>query len=523
MPHSPSFRALRRALIAARRGGNAARLTPSVTRQELSRRRFLALFAAGAGLGLLGAPGRGLAVEPVAGPVAIIGAGLSGLSAALRLKDAGIEATIFEARDRVGGRIRSVAAPFDENLPVDLGAAFVNSDHAEIRSLCARFDVPLFENATGYAPETPVSAFLFGGENVSPAKLAEALSPLAQQIAADAALLDADWAKMGPQFDKLSVADYLIRHAALAPDPMIRLLIEKAIRTEYGVELAESSCLELLSILPTVDGEEVDVLGSSDEAYMIDGGTSRLVAALAQEVAGQIILDTPVAGISGINDGVEITLADGDRRAFAAVIVAAPMTLVRDMKIEAALPSAFRQFIAEARLGRNEKIIAGFDGRPWRDAKLFTAEAWSDSTFASVWEDTVRAPDSPTGALTFFHGGSEVDGALQGNRRKAARRRIETLEPFAPGALAAAKRDCARTSWSRDPWTRGAYSSLGPGQYTSFADFFWVQDDAGAPLNGAAFGPILFAGEHLSDAHYGYMNGAAETGRMAAQALLAAA
>ena len=35
-------------------------------------------------------------------------------------------------------------------------------------------------------------------------------------------------------------------------------------------------------------------------------------------------------------------------------------------------------------------------------------------------------------------------------------------------------------------------------------------------------GPLVFAGEHLSDAWPGFMNGGAQTGRLAAQAVLGA-
>lgn len=55
--------------------------------------------------------------------VAIIGAGISGLGAAHRLAEAGITATVFEGRDRIGGRIWS-----DRSLgaSVDLGATWIH-------------------------------------------------------------------------------------------------------------------------------------------------------------------------------------------------------------------------------------------------------------------------------------------------------------------------------------------------------------------------------------------------------------
>ena len=67
----------------------------------------------------------------------------------------------------------------------------------------------------------------------------------------------------------------------------------------------------------------------------------------------------------------------------------------------------------------------------------------------------------------------------------------------------------------------GAYVNFRPGQLTKFADLIWTETD-GVASNPLAAGPVHFAGEHLSDAYPGYMNGGAQTGRLAAQSVIAA-
>ncbi len=65
----------------------------------------------------------GMVLQAEAKNVAVIGAGMSGLSTAHRLANAGLDVTVYEARDRIGGRIWT-----DDRLgmPLDLGASWIH-------------------------------------------------------------------------------------------------------------------------------------------------------------------------------------------------------------------------------------------------------------------------------------------------------------------------------------------------------------------------------------------------------------
>ena len=96
-------------------------------------------------------------------PVMIVGAGFAGLAAADALRAGGIEVTVLEARDRVGGRVWSV--PFAGSV-VERGAEFILPGNTAVESLAARFDLPLVRKGTPYGRREPR-----GGEAVSGAEL----------------------------------------------------------------------------------------------------------------------------------------------------------------------------------------------------------------------------------------------------------------------------------------------------------------------------------------------------------------
>src|SRR5215212_4010372 len=73
----------------------------------------------------------------------IIGSGLSGLAAAYKLKNAGWNVTVLEARSRVGGRVFSHSLQQNPNLVCELGAEWVGESHERIKALCADFKIPL--------------------------------------------------------------------------------------------------------------------------------------------------------------------------------------------------------------------------------------------------------------------------------------------------------------------------------------------------------------------------------------------
>ena len=447
--------------------------------------------------------------------VAIVGGGLAGLNALDILRRRGVEASLYEARAATGGRTRSVRGVFAGDYAFDEGAQLVNTDHADLLGLIGRFRLTLVDrHAFGANREIQIGR---SGAAVAEARIAAALRPIAARIAADAARLDADPGPFASAIDALSVRDYLDRHRL--PPGDARDALEAGIRTEYGAEPDEASALELLYNLPVVDGRHVARISSSDEKYLISGGTDQVARHLAAEHQADIRLNKRLAALDLAGPAPRLVFADGEQASADRVIVALPAGLIREIRITGPLPPLWRALIDEARLGRNEKLIVGYDDiAAFRRPLGFGGVLWAARDFSAVWNAVSLAPAPGPGALCYFLGGDQVDAAAGGESRALAMRFTAAARRVLPG-LPAPNGRVRRTRWCEDPLTKGAYSNFRPGQTTRFASLFAIEEEGEVQVPQA--GPLLFAGEWLSERWPGYMNGALQTGRMAAEAVLA--
>lgn len=429
-------------------------------------------------MGAAALPVVGCAAAAGTAPVAVIGGGLAGLVAALTLSDAGVSAQVYEASSRLGGRVKT--SVLGDGLLVEEGAEFIDAEHTEMLSLCRRFNLPLFDRASAPMPaEAPRTAYVFGGVVQDPQELARLLEPLARRIEADLALLDEDEALHAPRIDALSAAQYL---DAIPLDPRARWIAETTIRTEYGVEPEASSALQLVYSLPGVDAGGAETA----EAYTLQGGNAALAEAIAAALPLPPILNR--------------TMTAEDTAEARAVIIAVPPGRVGAF----AGLSPVTHYVSLQSLGRNEKLIAAFRGRPWRES-AFGAEAIVDQGFATAW-DATRRQLTDNAALTFFTGA--------GMALRSIEEALDGLGPLGRGLAATATGETIRTAWAEEPNIGGAYASFGPGEMTHPERVYWGRGKT------VIDGRIAFAGEHLSESHYGFMEGAVQTGRMAAEAVL---
>src|SRR5258708_12933580 len=67
--------------------------------------------------------------------IAIVGAGIAGLNAALALQDAGLPCNVYEASNRIGGRMHSDTTTWPAGMVTEWCGEFTDSDHETTHGL----------------------------------------------------------------------------------------------------------------------------------------------------------------------------------------------------------------------------------------------------------------------------------------------------------------------------------------------------------------------------------------------------
>lgn len=503
MPRTPLFAALRRALwLATPRGPQDPpldeRADPAFPHP--TRRGVLRGAAATAALTTLPLPLR-QALAQSAARIVVVGAGLAGLVAAYRLVQGGARnVRVYEAANRLGGRVFSAADAVAPGHVAELGGSFINSTHQDVLALCRAFRLPLEDAEAGEAA-TLRTAYFIEGQHRSITEIAEAARDLSARIARIRRLP----APERRAFDLHPAAALL---DAWGVSGWLRTLLDIGLTQEMGLEPDRISGLYLTETFAVDAARPGDGLFGSDQRYQIAGGNDRLVAAIAARLGERVVRGHRLEAIAPRGRGFVLSFAS----AGAAVeveadilVLALPPTTLREVDLRVELPEKARRAIREIPFGSNAKLFAGVSRRPWR-AQGFSGEVITDLGFQTCWEDHARPGGGP-GGLTIFAGGQTGVDFARGEAVARVRAVLGQLETAFPEASAVGTGTAARMDWPGNALAKGSYSCFAPGQFTAFAGAFAPQ------------GRLVFAGEHLSEEHSGYMNGAAETGRLAARAV----
>jgi monoamine oxidase len=498
-----------------------AREASRVSRRDFVRLLCAAGFVTAAG-GLAPLAARAKEARPPAAgdrdPVAIIGAGIAGLTAAYRLHQAGIPCEIFEGSERTGGRIFTKYDFNKDAMFCELGGELVDSNHEDLITLAGELGVDIQELK---GVDKGADLYFFGGKHYADEQLIPLFQPFARKLAADLEGVydkDQNFTVKAQRFDKISLDQYLTESNREVEKWVIDLL-RVAYTIEYGRDAGEQSALNLIVYLKPETSNGFKIFGDSDESKRIKGGSSSLPNALVKALTGKVTIQQGhnLLKIAEANSNLVLTFGvDGGSKEvkFSRVICALPFTMLRlvDGVKALALSKRKQETIAQLGYGNNSKVMYGFTEPWWRNPALklpvsSNGSVYTDLTLQCTWESS-RGQAGTSGILTNFLGGAAAVKRL--TKESFEKFRDELLLVF-PGIGDKFDGNRALMSWPDYKFMRGSYSCPLVGQYTT------LLQAAPTPELG---GRLLFAGEHTSGDFAGFMNGAVQSGNRAAKEIL---
>src|SRR5215831_15147947 len=180
----------------------------------------------------------------------IVGAGIAGLNAALTLQDAGLACDVYEAADRVGGRIHSDATTWADGLVSEWCGEFIDADHAAMHGLIRRFGLHTRDLDRERAGRSQPLLYFFGrassGEDM--AEDFRALAPILIQQYKEIGFPTtyAHFTQEGYRLDHLSAYDWIEQYVSGGHGTLVGRYLDSACRAINGLETTEQSALNLV-------------------------------------------------------------------------------------------------------------------------------------------------------------------------------------------------------------------------------------------------------------------------------------
>src|SRR5262249_9613352 len=258
----------------------AAEEEPAYTRARLLKHAGIAGVAL-AGLGRF-APGAEGATAP---SIAIVGAGLAGLSAAYTLKRGGLASDLYEASDRVGGRCWTLRDTFADGQISEHGGELIDQGHTQVRQLAQALGLDLDDLAAAEGNGTEMLGY-FDGAPYTYDDATRDLKAVWQKLHSDlsAASYPTLWnlsTERGRQLDAMSVVDWIDESVPGGINSKLGQLLDVAYNIEFGAESKDQSSLNLIYLLGYSGQGQMRIFGRSNEKYHVRGGNDQIAQGLA--------------------------------------------------------------------------------------------------------------------------------------------------------------------------------------------------------------------------------------------------
>lgn len=438
--------------------------------------------------------------SPAPQRVLVLGAGMSGLTAALSLHRRGHDVKVVEYQPRVGGRLWSL--PLEGGQFTEAGGGHFRANMPYVLSYVRHFGLPLLTLNDG------LPRYFFDGKSADEARLEDwpwALHDSERNVTVQSLLnfylyksgfdtdtiLDASWPdqELIRKYDHLTVGQ-LLKEAGCS-DAFL-----KVVEAHGGTFATASPALGTLPDLAYHFGDEA--------LFRIQGGNQRLPEAMAKELGEQrLVLDAPVVSIEQKENGIRVTVKDG--RSFDAdrLISTIPFSVIGDVRVTPNWSPAKKKMFDEFEWSNTVKVVVQTRSPIWLDQGV---HGWPMAGSDRPWERVIDITGNEAGGYgnTFFYL-NDRNAADYLSRPKETRGRdlVKMFQEDLPGLIedVVTIKDVA---WSEQPWIRASFG--GPPINGSWMIQEWTRPE----------GRIHFAGD-FTTMKTGWVEGAIESGLRAAR------
>lgn len=440
--------------------------------------------------------------------VAIVGAGLAGLSAAKALTEAGRSVVVLEAQDRVGGR--TLNHTFSDGTVIEIGGQWVGPTQDRLYALAAELGIehyPTWDQGDNLLHRDG-KLIRYSGETFGlPAYVLAELGVAQWRIDRLAASvpLEAPWsAAKAERLDSETAASWIRRNVRSS---LGRSFLRVIVEAVFSAEPEDISMLHFLFYLHS--GGSLDLLtrtaGGAQESRFV-GGSQQVSIRLAERLGDAIRLGSPVREISQRSERLSIGGEWGAVEADRVVVAIAPAVIPR-ISFDPPLSGRRAHLYAKMPPGYVIKCSARYERPFWRDQGLSGQAGSATHPLAVTFDNSPR--DGSCGVLMGFLEGAHGRRASALN---AEQRRDLVLDGFATyfGEQARRPLEYIDQDWAEEEWIRGGYGAhLGPGVWTQYGHLLREPE-----------GRVHWAGAETSPVWNGYMDGAIRSGERVAEEII---